>query len=562
MRHRGNLLILRESKAAMLASFVSFVSLLTPNTRKQMALETKNDCLIDTRLVEQILQNVLIADPDPQKQINLCDLLKANYESNGKKRRKRNFKILPDVNEISKSDAKQYCVTRLLTFEYLDHLLSSKDEISISILCGLIESAPIIFLKKIMKHNYLFHSASNVSLLCLKVIQKFLSNRSSMYKSNTENEDKIENNKFNAFLHDWILMDFFKCILMMLSLYSYPPNMEYSNHNQFIHQIMNDALSFCSTKQLETIQNYKTGYFYIENRKLYNYGIDNEQEQKQENENNLEKSLEFELAKDIDLLSLNRLYLEGNESNEQCNILVVGDGDFTFSNGLIKLWPYIASKTNLNLITSTFHDVTSLLKKYHDCNIGNTIYQIQTSLNANSKVLYDIDATDLSCFYNQYLFDRIIFNFPQTESSVGDHRLKSANQNLIFQFLQSCQPILASNGQIFIALHINQFKANTLRSSRKDDEIKKHKNAKRYVEIKPMQVYENKDMIINVSHDQFFTWNVGEILTRKELKWIKLSRSIPFYTHWYPRYNATNVKGQLFQVCKAKIHIFKRLLKK
>ena len=269
----------------------------------------------------------------------------------------------------------------------------------------------------------------------------------------------------------------------------------------------------------------------------------------------------MELAKDIDLSDLNKLYLENNESDKQCNILIVGDGDFTFSNGLIKVWPFITSHSKLNLITSTFHDVACLIKKYHHCDIANTIYNIQTCVNANSKVLYGIDATDLSCFNNKYLFDRIIFNFPQTETTVGDHRLKSANQNLIFQFLQSCEPILAKNGLIFIALHINEFKAETLRNTRKDDEIKKSKNAKRYVEINPMKLFENKESVMSVSHDQFYTWNVGQVLTRKELKWLKLHRSIPFKTTWYPGYNITNVKGQLFDFCKAKIHIFKRLLK-
>ena len=529
-----------------------------------MAATTQNNCYVETRLVEEILQNVLIVDRDIEKQNNLCDLLRVYNESNGKNSRKRNFKTLPDLDEISKSDAKQYCVTRLLNFEYLNHLLlqtqQNKDiESSLSILSGLIHAAPIIFVKKIMKHNYLFHPDSNVSLLCLNVIQIFLSKRLSIYESNVENVKEIENNTFNAFLHDWILMDFFKCLLMMLSLYSYPPNIKYSNHIIYIKQIMNNTLSFCSTKQYEAIQNYNTGYFYVEDRKLCNHKI-------QENDNNEEQKQE--LAKDIDLLLLNRLYLEENESNEQCNVLIVGDGDFTFSNALIKLWPFIVSEckfqTKLNLITSTFHDVTSLIRKYkdYDGNIGDTIYQIQTSSNANSKVLYGIDATDLSSFIDKYVFDRIIFNFPQTETIVGDHRLKSANQNLIYQFLQTCQPILANNGQIFIALHINQFKANTLRSSRKDDEVKKNKITKQYVEIKPMEVYENKEMLINVSHDQFFTWNVSKILTRKELKWIKLSRSILFHTHWYPAYNVTNVKGQLFEFCKAKIHIFTRLLKK
>ena len=134
------------------------------------------------------------------------------------------------------------------------------------------------------------------------------------------------------------------------------------------------------------------------------------------------------------------------------------------------------------------------------------------------------------------------------------------NQDLIFKFLNCSKDILTKNGLIFIALHINEFNANTLRSKRKDDEIKKNKQ-KKYVEIKPMELFENKEKTMKVSHDQFFTWNVGDILKKQELKNIKLHRSLPFYTHWYPGYSPTNVKGQIFEFCKAKIHIFKRLIK-
>eukprot|EP01084_Bolivina_argentea_P315808 547273_1 len=522
------------------------------------------DEFIESQLLDDTLHNLLTTNENGNFQRIIHLLRTPSIECKANK--KRNFKMLSTTNQITKSDGKQYCITKLLTFEYLDFLLLSTQqninkESSKLILSILINESPIIFMKKIIKYNYLFHENHKISLLCLIIINTFLEKQCQLNpnNSNIKTPKQIENTKLNAFIHHWLIMDFFKCILIILSLYSYPSNPIFTLHIQIITQIFNNTLLFCSNKQLNTLQTYNTGYFYIENRNLCIT-----QEHKEE------KKQEIQLSKDIDLLSLNKLYLYNNESSETCNILIVGDGDFTFSNALVSLWPYIASCNNnnnnkcvvLNLITSTFHDVTSLIKKYHNCDIANTIYKIQTS-NINTKVLYGIDATNLKCFNsNNYLFDRIIFNFPQTETSVGDHRLKSMNQNLIFKFLQTCEGILSKNGCIFIALHINEFKANVLRNTRKDDEIiKNNKNGPRYVEIKPMEMYENKEMKMNVSHDQFFTWNISDVLKRKELKWLKLNRSVPFHVQWYPGYNVTNVKGQLFDFCKAKIHIFKRILK-
>merc|ERR1712228_141746 len=142
-------------------------------------------------------------------------------------------------------------------------------------------------------------------------------------------DTKIKNNKLNAFIYDWIRLDFFKCILTMLSLYSYPPYIEYSKHTQIIKQIMDGILCLCSARQLNIIKMHKSGHFHIKDKELC---------LKQMNDAN-DRNQDYKEEHNIDLSALNELYLDGNESCEQCNILIVGDGDFTFSNGLISLWP-------------------------------------------------------------------------------------------------------------------------------------------------------------------------------------------------------------------------------
>ncbi|ETN98677.1 hypothetical protein RFI_38815, partial [Reticulomyxa filosa] len=56
------------------------------------------------------------------------------------------------------------------------------------------------------------------------------------------------------------------------------------------------------------------------------------------------------------------------------------------------------------------------------------------------------------------------FQFPtftkkkKVEPDNGNHRLKTANQQLIVKFLQSCWKLLPKQGRIMTALHVNEFK--------------------------------------------------------------------------------------------------------
>ena len=525
-----------------------------------------SDGMIDVDLLGQILQNVL--SEHTAKEANhsriLLDLL--NAPSTESQKEKRNFKTLPTTQAVPICDAKQYCITKLLTFECLQCLIQSAHPIndqkaecpSFEILCALMKFTPISMMKRLLRHNFVFDEDPNVSLLCLDIISVFIESQYSFYRQSEGNNESpdISDNRFNAVFHDWIRMDFFKCILMMFSLFSFPEHPQFRVHCDRIKQIVSNVLSFCSTKQLELIQDGASGYFEVENRSLVLRETENK-----ENDINLDEDSLIDLADDIDLELLRKLYLTDNVSSEECNVLIVGDGDFTFSKGLVSLWPHITAESTLKLSSSTFHDIATFIQKYHHCDIANTVCRIQTA-SPSHRVLFGVDATDLSRFSNHHLFDRIIFNFPQTETSKGDHRLKSANQQLIFQFLKSVKPIMAEKGAVFIALHINEFEANLLRGARKDDEVeRKKKNGKRYVEMRAMERFENVERVMRVSHDQFYTWDVSKVLTRKELKWITLERSIPFHAHWYPGYHATNVKGQGFDFCKAKIHVFRRLLK-
>ncbi|ETO16899.1 hypothetical protein RFI_20438 [Reticulomyxa filosa] len=131
--------------------------------------------------------------------------------------------------------------------------------------------------------------------------------------------------------------------------------------------------------------------------------------------------------------------------------------------------------------------VYELIQRYINDSISQILHDIQLCGNndlSQSIIIYEIDATNLELTFpvstqhnlleeehkdhakKEYLefFDLIIFNFPhlqkkRVEHDNGDHRLKTANQQLIVKFLQSCWKLLKpKQDRIMISLHVSEFK--------------------------------------------------------------------------------------------------------
>ena len=165
--------------------------------------------------------------------------------------------------------------------------------------------------------------------------------------------------------------------------------------------------------------------------------------------------------------------------------------------------------------------------------------------------------------YKEYKFDRIIFNFPQIEPSIGDYRLKSMNQNLVYQFLLNNHNLLKNNinynnvcslSQMWISLHVNEFT---------EMEYRKMKLGP----LPPSKYGYKKDNDGKIRHNQFETWDIQSIihklkqnkmtnLKNKQSYYLTLNKTIPFETQTYFGYRATNVKGHVFQFCKANLYVF------
>ncbi|OQR96639.1 hypothetical protein ACHHYP_14450 [Achlya hypogyna] len=123
-------------------------------------------------------------------------------------------------------------------------------------------------------------------------------------------------------------------------------------------------------------------------------------------------------------------------------ILVLGDGDFTFSKGLVAHRDGAGAK----LVATSYDSTSEVRKKYpnaHSC--------IQSISAAQAHVLHSVDATKLHKLPHSdvvpALFDYIIFNFPHS----GQQRVH-INRVLLLDFFESARPKLALRGEVHITL--------------------------------------------------------------------------------------------------------------
>ncbi|GFR70893.1 ferredoxin-fold anticodon-binding domain-containing protein 1-like [Elysia marginata] len=127
------------------------------------------------------------------------------------------------------------------------------------------------------------------------------------------------------------------------------------------------------------------------------------------------------------------------ESSCDGSVLLVGDGDFSFSLSLLKhgrLSPAQVTTSNLETSETIQHHK---LAKNNMCELENK----------GARVLLEVDARELHNHpvINQNLYLRIIFNFPLADR----HNIKK-NRALLADFFSSCSQVLAPGGHVMVTL--------------------------------------------------------------------------------------------------------------
>ena len=123
------------------------------------------------------------------------------------------------------------------------------------------------------------------------------------------------------------------------------------------------------------------------------------------------------------------------------NVLVVGDGNFSFSLSLAKFRDEF--KLNSHLVLTSF-DSKEILERHEVTK--NNLECLQRF--ENVEILHNIDATKLSEYFSNRKFERIIFNFPHTG---GKSNIKKCRK-LLEDFFTSGVQHIESYGDICITL--------------------------------------------------------------------------------------------------------------
>ncbi|KAL1556137.1 25S rRNA (uracil(2634)-N(3))-methyltransferase [Salvia divinorum] len=134
------------------------------------------------------------------------------------------------------------------------------------------------------------------------------------------------------------------------------------------------------------------------------------------------------------------------------NILLVGEGDFSFSACLARALGSAAK------VIATSLDSQEFLKK----NYGNAVSNIAELRRRAGKVMHGIDATKMANheLLRQLKFDRIIYNFPYAgifDKSVPKESQLSRHRKLVSKFLMNARNMLIENGEIHITHKTNGF---------------------------------------------------------------------------------------------------------
>ena len=143
-------------------------------------------------------------------------------------------------------------------------------------------------------------------------------------------------------------------------------------------------------------------------------------------------------------------WIEKEEFKEENNVLIVGDGDLSFSLSFSKLF---CQTENINkLIATTYDCYPKLLHKYP--HIVDIISELED--NEKTEIYFGVDATDLQATLpNRSLtFSKIIWNFPHA----GGKNFIKKNRTLVREFFRSAEGLLNNDlkSSIYVSLVCGQ----------------------------------------------------------------------------------------------------------
>ncbi|KAG6555211.1 hypothetical protein Mapa_003251 [Marchantia paleacea] len=126
------------------------------------------------------------------------------------------------------------------------------------------------------------------------------------------------------------------------------------------------------------------------------------------------------------------------------SILLVGEGDFTFSSALAS-----GLGQSFELIATSINSEGYIRAKY-----AQAIKAVTNLREHGARIIYDFDATK-NIFSNTRRFHRVVFNFPHAGYFSKPEWVKSvirSHQDLIIRFLLNASTMIRSDGEIHVTI--------------------------------------------------------------------------------------------------------------
>ena len=153
----------------------------------------------------------------------------------------------------------------------------------------------------------------------------------------------------------------------------------------------------------------------------------------------MKASVDAEVAMYLDVLI-------GCERGDIDRVLLLGEGDFSFSKVLVQ---YYRSKTRNSPVE--FQPSTKESRRAVEENYSGAKANLQALEDSGCRVAFDVDGTEELLAYGGRTFDRIIFNFPCSQHVTAPHTQKD-DRMLLNRLLSSTREALSARGQFWLTL--------------------------------------------------------------------------------------------------------------
>jgi len=150
-------------------------------------------------------------------------------------------------------------------------------------------------------------------------------------------------------------------------------------------------------------------------------------------------SVDVEVTTYLDMLT-------GSTMGNVDRVLLLGEGDFSFSKVLVE-----HHRSNFPSSPTRFHPTTKESRSMVEDRYDGAKANLKTLEDNGCSVKFDVDATEDLCAWETRGFDRIVFNFPCTQSATTSET-EEADRMLIQRLLPCMKDALSAKGQIWLTL--------------------------------------------------------------------------------------------------------------